>query len=68
MRDHQDLRNDFHWAVKIKQPAWKILRVRTKNEENFGKIQENVDIFNQNLYGKVTWSSASSLKVYTSGR
>ena len=38
MQDHQDLRNDFHWTGKIKQPAYKILRVWTKNEENFEKI------------------------------
>ena len=35
MIDHQDLRNDFDGAGKIKLSACQILRVRTKNEENF---------------------------------
>ena len=41
MQDHQDLKNDFHWAGKITQPASKMLRVWTKNEEIFEKCQEN---------------------------
>ena len=45
MQDHQDLSNDFDWAGKIKQPACKILRVLTKNEENFENFQENFEIF-----------------------
>ena len=27
--------NDLDWAAKIKQPPCKILRIFTKNEENF---------------------------------
>ena len=45
MQDHQELRNDFHWAGKSKQPACETLRVWTKREENFEKIQENFEIF-----------------------
>ena len=30
----EDLRTAFHWASKSKQPACKVLRVWTKNEEN----------------------------------
>ena len=45
MQDHQDLRHDFHWAGKTKQPACKTLRVWTKSEENLEKFQENVEIF-----------------------
>ena len=70
--------NYFHLASKIKQTAGKILRVWTKNEEHFEKFQEHVELFDQNLYGKLTffpqclltisWSSASSVQVYTPGR
>ena len=45
MQYHQDLMNDSDWAGKIKQPASKILRVWTKNEENFEHFQENFEIF-----------------------
>ena len=45
MQDHQDLMNDFDWERKIKQAACKTFRVWTKNEENFGKFQENFEIF-----------------------
>ena len=45
MQDHHDLMNNFDSAAKSKQPACKTLRVWTKNEENFEKIQENFDIF-----------------------
>ena len=44
MQDHQDLMNEYDWADKTKQPAWKILRVSTKKEENFKKFQENFEI------------------------
>ena len=47
MEDHQDFRNDFHWADKGKQPACKTLRVWTKSEENFEKFQENFEIFSR---------------------
>ena len=45
MQDHQDLRNDFPWAGKAKQPACKILRIWTKREVNFENFQENFEIF-----------------------
>ena len=66
-----------HRAEEIKTLECKILRVSTKNAENFENFQENFEIFSdQNPYGKLTfsqffpisWSSASSLKVYTLGR
>ena len=44
MHAHQDLMKDFHWTAKLKQPACKILRVWTKNEENFEKFQK-IEIF-----------------------
>ena len=56
MQDHQDLMNDFDCADKTKQSACKTLRVWTKNEENFENFQENFEIFDQNLYGKLTFS------------
>ena len=37
--------NDFDWPGKSKQPAFKTLRVWTKNEENFENFQENFEIF-----------------------
>ena len=55
MHAHQDLSKNFHWAGKIKQPACKTLRVRTQNEENFEKFQENFEISDQNLHGKLTF-------------
>ena len=45
MQDHQDFRNDFLWAGKIKQPACKTLRFWTKNEENVEKFKENFELF-----------------------
>ena len=45
MRAHQDLMKDFHVAAKFKQPAWKNLRVWTKNEENLENSQEIFEIF-----------------------
>ena len=45
MHAHQDSMNDFDWAGKTKPPACKTLRVWTKYEENFEKIQENFEIF-----------------------
>ena len=42
MQPHQDLRNDFHWAGKIKQAACKTLCVWTKMK----KILKN---FNRNF-------------------
>ena len=50
MKDHRHLKKDFHWAGKVKKAAGKILRVWTKNEENF-------DNFDQNLYGELTFST-----------
>ena len=44
MQYHQDLRNDFYLAAKIKKPC-KSLRVETKNEENSEKFQENFEAF-----------------------
>ena len=41
--------------MEMKILPFKALRVRTKNEENFGKCQENIEIFDQNLYGKLTF-------------
>ena len=55
MQEHQDLRNDFHWAGKGKQPACKTLRVWTKSEENFEKFQKTMRFFDQNLQGKLTF-------------
>ena len=59
MKDHQHLKNDFHWAGKSKQPTCKTLRVWTKNEENLEKFQENFEIFFQNLFGKLTFFTIS---------
>ena len=44
-QDPRDLINEFDWADKTKQAAFKTLRVWTKNEENFEKLQENFEIF-----------------------
>ena len=41
MQSHQDLMG----AAKCKQPACKVLRVWTKNNENFENFQENFEIF-----------------------
>ena len=45
MHAHHELMQDFHCAAKFKQPVCKILRVWTKNEENFENSQENFEIF-----------------------
>ena len=45
MKDHQDLKNDFHRTGKIKKPAYKFMRIWTKNQENFERFQENFEIF-----------------------
>ena len=45
MQDHQELKLDFHWATKSKQPASKTLPLGTKGEEIFEKFQENFEIF-----------------------
>ena len=45
MTDYQHLMNDFHRAGEFKIQACKVLRVWTKNEENFEKFQENFEIF-----------------------
>ena len=77
MEDHQDLMNDFDWAGKIKHPACKILRAWSKSEDNFENFQEILRYFDQNLYGKwtfsqfllhISWIFDSAPKVYTSGR
>ena len=47
---------DFVCGDKTKQVAFKTLRVWPKNEENFEHLHENFDIFDQNLYGKFTFS------------
>ena len=70
-----DLRNDFHWAGKIKQPACKTLRVWTKSEENFEIFQEKFEIFwskylwkiefFHNVLLNISWSSASSDSIYS---
>ena len=57
MKDHRHLKKDFHWAGKVKKAAGKILRVWTKNEENFEKVQANFENFDQNLYGELTFST-----------
>ena len=54
MLDHRYLMNAFDWTAKAKQAACKSLRLFTKNEENFEKLQETFEIFDQNLYGKLT--------------
>ena len=46
--------NDFDWADKDKQAVCKTLRVWTKNEEIFENFQENLELFDQNLNGKLT--------------
>ena len=56
MQAHRDLMKDFDWAAKTKQPACKTLLFWTKNEENFEKSQEILRFFDQNLYGKLTFS------------
>ena len=48
MEDHQNYKNYFHRAGKIKKPACKILRVWTKNEDNFENCQETFEIFLSN--------------------
>ena len=48
IQTNQNLMNNFRRAQKFKKATYKILRVWTKNEE---KIQENFEIFDQNLYG-----------------
>ena len=77
MQDHQELTNNFHWALKSMQLPCKVLHVSTKNEESFEKIQENFEIFWSTALWKWRFSqfllnisciSASSPKVYTSGR
>ena len=45
MKDHQDYKNDFHRPGKRKKAACQMLRVWTKNEENFEKFQESFEIF-----------------------
>ena len=74
MKDHQDLKNAFHWAGKSNKPACKTLRVLTQNKEYFEKFQENfLKFFDQNLYGKLTfftfllnisWIFLASLRKY----
>ena len=56
MQDHRDLMNAFDWADKTKQGACKTLRVWTKNDENFEIFQKNLRFFDQNIYGKWTFS------------
>ena len=56
--------NEFDWAGKSKPPACKTLRVWTKNEEHFEKFQEKVEIFDQNLSGKLTFSQLPTLERY----
>ena len=78
MDAHQELMKDFHWAAKGKQPACKILRVWTKNKENFEKFQADFEIFSSKSLWKIdffhnflldiSWISDSSSKVYTSGK
>ena len=45
MQDNRDPINESDWPGKCKQVACKTLRVSTKNEENFEKVQENSEIF-----------------------
>ena len=44
MQDQQDLRNDFHRAGKSKYSASKIMRVWTKNEENFEILRKHIPL------------------------
>ena len=56
MHAYQDLLNAFDWADKTQQPKCKSLRVWTNNEDSLVKFQENFEIFDQNLYKKLTFS------------
>ena len=55
MHAYQDLMNAFDWPRKTEQSGCKILCVWTKNEENFENFQEYLEIFDQNLYEKLTF-------------
>ena len=77
MQVYQELRNDFHCALKSNLSACKILSVWTKIEENSEIFQENFEIFWSKPLWKLTsftflrnisWIRDSPPKAYTCGR
>ena len=50
MKDHQDLKKDFHRAAKIHKPACKVLSDWTKKKKLLNIFKQILCFFDQNLY------------------
>ena len=58
-----DLKNEFDWARKIKQPACKALGVNTKNEENSERFKEKLSIFEPHFEAEIAKENIFAKKV-----
>ena len=74
MKDHQNLKNDFDRAGKLRNLRAKLSAFRPKMKKMLKFFQKILTFFDQNLYGKLTfsllllnisWISDSSPEVYT---
>ena len=78
MKDHQGLKNDFHWTVKVSKLHANLCEFGPKEKTILKGFKKALRDSEQNLYEKLTFftkfllkislSSASSLKAYTPGR
>ena len=56
IKDHLDFMNDFQLSGKIKKPAWKTWAFGAKMKKILKNFNKNLRFFDQNLYGKLTFS------------
>ena len=56
MQDHQDLMNDFDWAVKLNNRHANLCAFGPKMKKILKNCKKILRFFDQNLYGKLSFS------------